>query len=46
MLISGSEKKEITQALLKNIKEGENPLNSPIPEINPRGEFVWHVCSN
>lgn len=45
MLISGSEKKEITQKLLSNIEKGENPLNSPIPEISPKCKFVWHVLS-
>lgn len=43
MLISGSEKVEITKELLSNIGEGINPLNSPISEISPKGEFVWHV---
>lgn len=43
MLISGSEKQEIAQKLLNDMKDGKNSLNSPIPEINPKSEFVWHV---
>lgn len=46
MLISGSEKKEITQKLLNDMKDGKNSLNSPIPEITPKGEFIWHVHCN
>lgn len=43
MLISGSEKKVIVRQLLNDMENCENPLNSPIPEINPEGEFIWHV---
>lgn len=43
MLISGSEKKEIVQQLLKDIDESKNSLNSPIPAISPKDKFIWHV---
>lgn len=43
MLISGQAKREVVNELLKNMSEGKNPTNSPIPEIKNSGEFIWYI---
>lgn len=43
MLISGHDKKETAERLIKDMREGKNPTQSPIPEIKNTGEFVWYI---